>query len=31
VPLRCSICGRGFRQLTALKKHYLKEYTESRK
>ena len=31
VPLKCSICGKGFRQLEALKKHYFKEYTESRK
>lgn len=31
IPLQCCICKREFRKLEALKSHYLKEYSASRK
>ena len=31
LPLKCSICGRGFRKVSTLQSHYVKEYTKSRK
>ena len=27
LPLKCSICGRGFRKVSTLQDHYIKEYT----
>lgn len=29
LPLRCSICGRGFRKVATLQSHYLEEYSRA--